>query len=150
TAVGNTDGKIIADGSAVGGDGVPAANVGVGVAVAVNHVSAHTTARLGVANHTVGGLTVEALSLDIAAYREDDNSTARRTNTFLASAASGAGGTNVGIAGSLGLNLVDTEASATIGTGTSVALTSGGVLLAADNRTSITAKALPAGVDEDG
>src|SRR5690606_37360974 len=59
-------------------------------------------------------------------------------------ATSGAGGSKVGIAGSLALNLIDTESSARIAGGASVAVNGGGaVSLSADNRTGITATALP-------
>src|SRR5690606_29830297 len=104
------------------------------------------TARLGTASHAVGGLTVEALSLDVAKLVANSGSTDTRDDEYLASAASGAGASKVGIAASLALNLIDTESSAQIGSGANVTVTGGGsVSLAADNRTSTTAKALPTG-----
>ncbi|WP_164730655.1 leukotoxin LktA family filamentous adhesin [Pelagibacterium montanilacus] len=150
-AIGNTDGKLDADGSAVG-DGTSQDNaIGVGVAVSVNHVRASTIARLGSATHTLGGLNVRALSLDIAEWRSDSATTETHTDTFEAFAASGAGASSVGIAGALGLNLIDAESSATIAPNAVVNLTgSGSVALLADARTSTTAKALPAGADDEG
>ena len=140
----NTDGKVSADGSAVGEADSDPAKIGIGAAVAVNKVSASSEARLGAATHKVGGLTIEAKKTDIAKKLADDASTATRDDSYLASAVSGAGGSKVGIAGSLGLNLIDTEASARIAGGANVTVTGGGaVSLSADNRSAVSAKALP-------
>ncbi len=134
----NTDGKITADGSAVTTEGTSGPAVGIGAAVAVNKVSASNVARLGVATHDVGGLTIEALKTDIAA------GTGTRADVYLAKATSGAGASKVGIAGSLALNLIDTESSARIAGSATVNVTGGGaVSLSADNRSGITATALP-------
>lgn len=143
-AIGNTDGKVTADGSAVSADGVPESQVGIGAAVAVNKVASATTARLGDGAHTVGGLTVEALKRDVAALVANPASTATRSDTYLASATSGAGGSKVGIAGSLGLNLIDSDSDARIAGGAVVNVTgAGAVTLSADNQGSATVKALP-------
>ncbi|WP_299742259.1 leukotoxin LktA family filamentous adhesin [Devosia sp.] len=143
-AVGNADGKVTASGSAVSTDGVPASQVGIGAAVAVNKVATATTARLGVASYSAGAVTVEALKADVAALLANPASTATRTDTYLASATSGAGGSKVGIAGSLGLNLIDTESSARIAAAAIVTITgAGAVSLKADNRSTATAEALP-------
>ena len=140
----NTDGKVTADGSAVAAEGTSGPAVGIGAAVAVNKVAASNTARLGVATHSVGGLTIEALKTDIAAKVADAGSTAVRADAYLAKATSGAGASKVGVAGSLALNLIDTESSARIAASASVAVTGGGaVTLTADNRSGITATALP-------
>jgi hypothetical protein len=139
----NTDGKITADGSAVGAEGDQEAKIGIGAAVAVNKVSASNAARLGAADHVLGGLTIEALKTDIAAKLANDASTATRADSYLASATSGAGGSKVGVAGSLALNLVDTEASARIAGNAKVTLTGGAVSLSADNQSGVVAKALP-------
>src|SRR6185437_5671196 len=71
-----------------------------------------------------------------------------RADAYLASAQSGAGGTKLGIAGSLALNLIDTESSASIAGGATVTVkgisgSAGDVTLVADNRTGTAAKALP-------
>lgn len=147
TAVGNTDGKLDANGSAVGGEDTEESKVGIGAAVAVNHISALTVARLGAAAHSLGGLTVEALSLDIAAFRDDAFSSESRTDIYEASATSGAGGSTVGVAGSLALNLIDTEKSATVANGASLTFTGvdRSMAITADNRTETTTKALPVG-----
>jgi hypothetical protein len=140
----NTDGKITADGSAVTTERTSGPAVGIGAAVAVNKVTASNTARLGVATHTVGGLTVEALKTDIAKKLDDATSTAVRADTYLAKATSGAGASKVGVAGALALNLVDTESAARLAGSAGVAVTGGGaVTLTADNRSGVTATALP-------
>ena len=68
-------------------------------------------------------------------------------DVYSVSAKSGAGGASVGIAGSLALNLIDTESSATFAAGAIVTTgsgpASGSVTLVADNETSSTALALP-------
>ncbi|WP_170314740.1 leukotoxin LktA family filamentous adhesin [Aquibium carbonis] len=144
-AAGNTEGKLTADGSAVGEDESAQSAVGIGAAVAVNKVSALTVARLGAASHDLNGLTIEATSLDIAAFVADPTSDERRADIYEASASSGAGASNVGIAGSLALNLIDTEKSATVAGGASLQLNDGAIVIAADNQTETTGKALPVG-----
>src|SRR5690606_32694549 len=76
SAAGNTDGKLDANGSAVGGKDVPESKIGIGAAVSVNHISAQTVARLGAASHSLGSLKLEANSRDIAAFRADPSSDA--------------------------------------------------------------------------
>ncbi len=144
-AAGNTEGQLTADGSAVGEDEEAQSSVGIGAAVAVNKVSVQTVARLGAASHDLGGLTVEATSLDIAAFVDDPSSEDGRSDVYLASASSGAGASNVGVAGSLALNLIDTEKSATVSGGASLQLNDGAIVLKADNQTETTGKALPVG-----
>jgi hypothetical protein len=144
-AAGNTDGQLTADGSAVGEDEEAQSSVGIGAAVAVNKVSALTVARLGAASHDLLGLTIEATSLDIAAFVADPASDAGRSDVYLASASSGAGASNVGVAGSLALNLIDTEKSATVSGSASLQLHDGAIVMVADNQTDTTGKALPVG-----
>ncbi|AWB50708.1 hypothetical protein HYN69_17915 (plasmid) [Gemmobacter aquarius] len=147
----NTDGQIEATGDAVGqedenGDLPPPSQVGIGAAVAVNLVKTGNTARLGDAVHTVGGLEITADKRDVAALMADPASTDMRSDVYVARASAGAGGSKIGIAGSLALNLVDTESRATISGAATVNLTGGGdIALTADNRTDATAEALPVG-----
>ncbi|NRB17225.1 MAG: leukotoxin LktA family filamentous adhesin [Rhodobacteraceae bacterium] len=147
----NATGKATASGAAVGvedddGNTPDPAKVGIGAAVAVNVVKVKNTATLGVASHSVGGLTIEALSLDVAKLMANAASTDTATDVFLASATSGAGGSKIGIAGSLALNLIDTQSIAQIRSGATVAITGNGtVTLTADNRTQTTAEAKPVG-----
>jgi hypothetical protein len=144
-AAGNTDGQLTADGSAVGEDEEAQSSVGIGAAVAVNKVSTLTVARLGAASHDLHGLTIEATSLDIAAFVDDPASDDSRADVYLASASSGAGASNVGVAGSLALNLIDTEKSATVSGSASLQHNDGAIVLKADNQTDTTGKALPVG-----
>ncbi len=140
----NTDGQATATGSAVGGDSP--AKVGIGAAVAVNVVHVTNDATLGVASHQVGGLTLSALKLDVARLVAADptDPAEARSDTYLASATSGAGGSSVGIAGSLALNLIDTESTALVAGGAHLALSgSGAVMLSSDDETDTTATAAP-------
>src|SRR4029079_9203599 len=74
----------------------------------------------------------------------DPTSTATRTDSYLASATSGAGGSKIGIAGSLGLNLIETQSSPRIAAGAVVTISgAGAVSLNADNRSTATSEALP-------
>ncbi|WP_176250049.1 leukotoxin LktA family filamentous adhesin [Sulfitobacter sp. HGT1] len=147
----NATGKTTATGAAVGqkdaaGNTPDPSKVGIGAAVAVNSVKVKNDATLGVAAHTVGGLTVEALSLDVAKLMANPASTDTKSDEFLASATSGAGGSKVGVAGSLALNLIDTQSTARISSAASVAITgAGAVTLKADNQTTTTAEAKPVG-----
>jgi hypothetical protein len=95
---------IKADGSAVD------SSTGVGVAVGIN--LAH------VKNDATVNSAITAGSLDIGATMIGPDG----KNSFTTTATSGAGATNVGIAGSLATNLVDSESVATIGTGGAVTL----------------------------
>ena len=147
----NAVGKTTASGAAVGvedadGNTPDPTQVGIGAGVAVNVVKVKNDATLGVAAHSVGGLTVEALSLDVAKLMANPSSTDTLSDDFLASATSGAGGSKVGVAGSLALNLIDTQSTARIADGATVAVTgAGAVTLSADNRTNTTAEAKPTG-----
>ncbi len=142
-ALNNTDGKIEALGDAVGEDGATS-EVGIGAAVAVNVVKTRNTAVLGNAAHRAGGLSLSATKRDVAAFMADPASTAVRTDVYLSRATSGAGGGNVGIAGSVALNLLDTQSVARVSGGAVVTVTGGGnVSLTTDNQTDVTAEALP-------
>jgi hypothetical protein len=145
-AVTNTDGRITADGKAVGvpdadGKMPPEAKIGVGAAVAVNLVRGEGIARLGVANHGAGGAVIEAVKLDVETLLAG-GAAGPRTDVFEAITISGAGASNVGIAGSVALNLLDTSSDARLAAGTTLAVTGGGAVdLASDARMGATTSA---------
>lgn len=150
-AVSNTDGQITATGDAVGqadddGETPPPSKVGIGAAVAVNVVKTRNDATLGDATHSVGGLDISATKLDVEALMADPNSTATRSDVYLTRSSSGAGGSKVGVAGSLALNLIDTQSVAQISGAALISVTGDGVVtLTTDNQTDTTAEALPVG-----
>ena len=131
----NTDGCAVTDGSAVG-----SAAVGIGAGISVNLVKSANEASIG-QNATVSanGVTLEALMTPLGGGAD-------QTNTLDAEATSGAGGSKVGLAGSLALNIADTSSLALIKGDTTggVNANGGAVTLTADDRTSTTGKALPA------
>jgi ubiquinone biosynthesis protein UbiJ len=136
SASNNTDGSALTDGSAVGST----TTVGIGAGISINLVKSANEASIGQnATVTANGLTLEALMTPIAVSGGTD-----QTNTLDAEAKSGAGGSKVGLAGSLALNIADTSSQALIKTGASVNANGGDVVLSADDRTSTTGKALPA------
>ncbi|PKP71138.1 MAG: hypothetical protein CVT82_02790, partial [Alphaproteobacteria bacterium HGW-Alphaproteobacteria-4] len=93
---------------------------GVGVALGINIAKVVNDATIASAVST-GSATVAALSTG-------------NGNSFATSATSGAGASNVGIAGSFALNLLDTQSVARVSGGAVVAVTGGGaVSLATDN-----------------
>ncbi|MGY6548458.1 MAG: leukotoxin LktA family filamentous adhesin, partial [Roseinatronobacter sp.] len=123
--------EVTADGSTVVSD------TGVGVAVGIN------IAR--VVNDAVISGAVNAGSVAISAMRPADG------NMFRTAATSGAGASNVGVAGSFGLNLVDVQSLARIGAASALVISGGGaVLLDAQNATETTAQALPVGSGASG
>ncbi|HXF68056.1 MAG TPA: leukotoxin LktA family filamentous adhesin, partial [Burkholderiales bacterium] len=129
SASNNTDAAASADGAAVGD-----AAVGVGAAVAINVVKSTNLASLGAGTHSGQGVTLEALMKD----------TGDTTSSFGAEAKSGGGSSNVGVAGSLGLNVVDHASVAQIESGAVVNAGTGDVRIEAENRSESGAKALPA------
>jgi filamentous hemagglutinin family protein len=145
----NTIGEATASGSAVGvkdakGKTPEPSKVGIGAAVAVNVVKSKNDATLGVAAHSVGGLTIEALSLDVAKLMASSASTDTKSDSYKASATAGAGAGKVSVAGSVAINLIDTQSVASIAENATVTVTSSGdVRLSADNQTETTAEALP-------
>jgi len=151
SASNNTEGQVTASGAAVGvedeaGDTPEPSAVGIGAGVAINLAKAQNNATLGVASHSVGGLVIAANKLDVALLMADPSSMDTKGDTYLASATSGAGAGKVGIAGSVALNLIDTQSVAKVAAGSTVAITGGGsVSLEADNQTDATAEAKPVG-----
>lgn len=128
SASNNTDASASADGSAVGDS-----SVGIGAGVAINVADSSNLASLGSGTHSAQGVIVEAMMTD----------TGDRTSSFGAEAKSGAGSGDVGVAGSLGLNIVDHGSIARIGGG-AIVNAGGDVQVEAENRSDAAAKALPA------
>ncbi|MBW6507438.1 MAG: leukotoxin LktA family filamentous adhesin [Rhodobacteraceae bacterium] len=127
-----TSGSATSDGQAVKGEDGGTSQVGIGVAVSVNVVKETNTAYLGAAIHSGAGVNVRALQ-----------AVGAPTDTFLTSATSGAGGSKVGIAGSVALNILTLDTTARIAGGASVAAGAGASSITAKNAVSSTAKAQP-------
>ncbi|MDP3862396.1 MAG: hypothetical protein Q8Q63_12510, partial [Phaeovulum sp.] len=118
--------SVTADGSTVD------SATGVGVALGINIAK--------VVNDAVIASAVSAGSAHVAALTMGEG------NSFTTSATSGAGASNVGIAGSFALNLLDTQSVARVSGAAVVTVAGGGaVSLATDNQTEATAEALPVG-----
>jgi hypothetical protein len=110
-ASGNTDAAAKSDGSAVKAGDSEDAKVGVGAAVAINVVNTKTQAFIASgAVVTAGGLYIGAIMTEVPA--EEAGSDPDKSNKFSAEAVSGAGSGKVGIAGSVALNVVNSEALA--------------------------------------
>ncbi|MGA7147550.1 MAG: hypothetical protein WBX17_03560, partial [Microbacterium sp.] len=133
----NTDARSGGDGSSVssGGD----ANIGVGVALTLA-----TTVNRSIVPATLSATAGDVVVSATVAADGDDV-----TGTYGATAASGAGGGNISVAGSVAIAIITTDTLATV-LGT-LALTSGDVAVAARSAIDGTVTALPhkAG-DEDG
>ncbi|SEA74114.1 filamentous hemagglutinin family N-terminal domain-containing protein, partial [Desulfuromusa kysingii] len=118
-----------ADGSATQGD------VGVGVAVAVNIGNENNRAYIG------ENTDIAATSVDVAATMADYTTSegdADTASSYLATATSGSGSKNVGVAGALGLNVSVNTTEAAIKTGAQVDAGSGHVNLESNNNTEAT------------
>ncbi|WP_243650565.1 leukotoxin LktA family filamentous adhesin, partial [Anaerospora hongkongensis] len=146
TAANETDAKAAGDGSAGGRigtdkDGKPVtstASIGIGAGVAINTVTATTSASIGAADHEAGSVEVQAI-----AHKEGDSA---QSSDFTAEAVSGAAGGKVGLAGSFALNSVTSNATAEIKDGATIAVDpNGSVTIEAENRTTRSASATPQG-----
>jgi hypothetical protein len=128
-----TDDSTTADGSDTTG------KVGVGVAVAINLANVTNTATIQ------GGADDSAPTISVGAMTPPPP--ADTTNPFSASATSGAGGSKVGVAGSVAINLVTDTSSAEVepnGTATAVTFGNGdSISLSAQNLADESASALP-------
>ena len=141
----NTDGQVTTNGATVGD-----AAVGIGAAVSINLVKSSNQALLG-DGEGAQGIAVQAGSVTLSALKSDLSSNSvpapGRTDQYAASATAGAGSGKVGIAGSLALNLIDTESLAQIRQGAHVTIVpgdTGAISLGADDRTHVSGQALPA------
>ncbi len=150
SASNDTDAAASGDGTQVGGKTAP--KYGVGVGAAVNYVVALNQAIIGSGAQVTGqGVTVQALANHNGTGTDADSppGVADGTDTFRATAVSGAGGQSFGVAGSLALNLVTNKNEALVnaastGTQTLVALGSGDLTLTAENVSTVTANATAA------
>ncbi|WP_207900811.1 hypothetical protein, partial [Anaerospora hongkongensis] len=154
-AANETDAKAAGDGSAGGRigtdkDGKPVtgtAAIGIGAGVAINTVTATTSASIGAADHEAGSVEVQAI-----AHKEGDSA---QSSDFTAEAVSGAAGGKVGLAGSFALNSVTSTATAEIKDGATIAVhqdaeNTGSVTIEAENRTTRSASATPQGKGASG
>ena len=127
---GESEGSGSGDGSA-GGTGV-----GIGVAVAVNYAPITTHATLG------SGTEVTAQELSVTAkVRDETDDPSDGTHTVEAKATSGAGATDIGLAGSLALNILRVDALASVGEGAQVRTTQGDADLVAGAKQKAVAEA---------
>lgn len=134
----NLDDRSTANGTASKG------SVGIGAAVSINVVDIDNTATIGLSDVTADGLVVEALMAHVPGESPD-------AHDFKAEAKSGAGGDDVGVAGSLAINHIELDTLATVPTGASVTLADGPdvggsvgpVSIKAQANTTDTAHALP-------
>ncbi|HBG01655.1 MAG TPA: hypothetical protein DDW87_08795, partial [Firmicutes bacterium] len=122
-----TDAAAKADGSAVDST----TQVGIGAAVAINQADSVNKAYLGQGTHQAGSLTVSA--------------TTPAENKSSVEATAGAGSSKVGIAGAVGINMVDNTVEAQLNPATSIAITGGDVTVQAQNDATHTAKTAPSG-----
>ncbi|WP_312523058.1 hypothetical protein [Anaerospora sp.] len=116
--------------------------IGIGAGVAINTVTATTSASIGAAHHEAGSVEVQAI-----AHKEGDIA---QSSDFIAEAVSGAAGGKVGLAGSFALNSVTSNATAEIKDGATIdvhqdAVNTGSVTIEAENRTTSKASATPQG-----
>ncbi|MEN6567595.1 MAG: leukotoxin LktA family filamentous adhesin, partial [Veillonellales bacterium] len=130
TSAQNASDTVKADGSAVG-----SAALGIGAAAAINTATVNNKATLEEGTYNVKGLDVEAMAYNIGKSNR---------SLFDAEATSGAGGSKIGVAGSLTLNMVNNTSKATISNGATVPANSGDVTLTAENISDTNAKATPA------
>lgn len=121
------------------GEATKAGSAGVGVAVALNTVDIDNIAEIqsGAAIDTTG-ISVKAEMLDLPAEATD-------THTSLVEAKSGAGAKNVGVAGGVGINLVDVDTTARIGANATLTPHNGDIAVQAVAITKNKADALPEG-----
>jgi mucin-19 len=125
--------------STASGDASGTAQVGVGAAVALNLVTAKTEATIQATG--AQATTIQTMGVDVNAGMTGPGTP---MNSFTVSATSGAGGTKVGVAGSVAINIVTDTNQALIETGTSVTAGGGDVSLTSVNNSADTASALPA------
>ncbi|MBC9981023.1 leukotoxin LktA family filamentous adhesin, partial [Bradyrhizobium campsiandrae] len=134
TSVSSTTGNsssVMADGSSASGS----TGVGVAVGVGLSHISNKSLLQQQI---ETSGLTLSATMTGTAV-----------DNSFAVSATSGAAGSNVGVAGALATNLLDSESIARFGSPLAI-LSGGAVSLTAADLSTATALATPAGSGASG
>jgi hypothetical protein len=122
------DGNPTGSGSTGSGSGSTGSPAGFGVGVAINEGSNDNRAVLG------GSGTVKGSSITVSA-------TAPQTNSFTASATSGAGGTDIGVAGAFALNLITNTSEAQVPSSASLNVGGADVTLNAQNASTSSATA---------
>ncbi|MFI5455223.1 MAG: beta strand repeat-containing protein [Isosphaerales bacterium] len=132
---GNSANTIYGDTANAWGTAAGTSKVGIGAAVAVNLVKASTEATIGASTINTDGVNVNA-----------GMTVANPMNAFGATATSGAGAGDIGVAGSVAINIVNDTSQALIETGAAVAANGGDVSLTSANNSTDTTLALPAGV----
>jgi hypothetical protein len=110
------------------------AEVGVGAAVALNLVSASAQATIGASTINADGVTVNAGMLLPSPM-----------NVFLALAVSGAGATDIGVAGAVAIDIINNTSNALIDSNASVTANGGDVSVTSLNNATVTTLAQPAG-----
>ena len=137
TSSANTDAVTSADAQATS-----ESSVGVGAAVAVNTVD--------VTNHAVvdDNSIVDAPGLTLSALMKDVDGDA--IHTFSADTVSGAGDGDIGVAGSVAIELVNTDTQATLRQGTDITLAGSPLVLNSEAITSSTSTAIPEGDGGEG
>ena len=124
----NTDAKATSSGKAV-----HAGSAGIGAGVSVNYVELTNQASTSNTTLTGNGLHVDSVMTDVGGDK---------THTFEATAKSGAGSDDIGVAGSLALNIIIDHTEATVTSGAVVAAGTGDVSVLAENNMTATAQAL--------
>ncbi len=108
----NSDASANADGSAVDGE------IGIGAAVAINIVDSDHHAILGNSQVMADGLSIQSRMIE-------ESPGISEIHSYAANATSGAGGSDVGVAGSLAINHLELDTSSTIRSGASIKLQDG-------------------------
>ena len=137
---GNSANPVFGDTSTASGTAAGTSTVGVGAAVALNLANVGDMATIG------SNTTISAQSLTVGATMHQDAGVPE-TNTFGASATSGAAAGDISVAGSVAIDLVTDASKALIGTGSSVTIGGGDVTVNAQNFSTVTTSAVPASGD---
>jgi len=119
------------------GEATDAGSAGVGVAVALNHVDIDNIAEIQ------SGASIDATGISVKAEMLDEPAEATDTHTSLVEAKSGAGAKKVGVAGGVGINLVDVDTTARIGSNVTLTPHNGDIAVQAVSTTLNKADALP-------
>ncbi|MEL6109918.1 MAG: hypothetical protein AAFU85_28235, partial [Planctomycetota bacterium] len=121
--------------SKASGKAAEAGSAGVGAAVAINSI--------GITNEASLPATSTVLAAGLALQATMKTVSADRKHRLEADAESGAGDGDVGVAGSVSINLVDTTASAVIPGGATVTLSGGDLAVIAEGNTEAISSARP-------
>ncbi len=134
------------------------ATVGGGTALAATPTTISGATAVAADQYDVGSLTVSALQTDLgiaspgvpgsttagpASVDATQGGVSGREDLFGASATSGAGASDVGLAGSLAVNVINSDSSAVVGGSANVTINGGAVAVGAENLLAANAAALP-------